>query len=338
MLEYFFRRLFVSAITLFIISLIVFTGLRLIPGDPARVLAGEDADDAGLEEIRERYGLNDPIPVQYLRWAGLVLRGDLGESIRTRISVSKTVLIKLPITLQLSFYSILIALVIDIPSGIFSALRKNSIWDYLLNGLSLSGLSIPNFWLGIMLILLFSVRLDILPASGFIPLFDDPIGNLTRMIMPAFVLAIGLMTILQPSLGTATIAIGLGAMPTFIRLTRGLVLSTREEDYVLGARAIGSSDLRIMGLYILPNIFSPILVQATVSIPGAIIAEAILSFLGLGVQPPHPSWGTMLNAAQQFLESAPWMSWWPGIAIFLLALAFNLAGDGLRDVLDPKDY
>ena len=155
---------------------------------------------------------------------------------------------------------------------------------------------------------------------------------------PFLILAIGLITILGPSLFNATLAIGLGATPTFIRLTRGLVLSTREEDYVQSARAIGAGDLRIMGRHILPNIFSPVLVQATVSIPAAIIAEAILSFLGLGVQPPQPSWGTMLNSAQQFLEQAPWMAWWPGAAIFLLALAFNLAGDGLRDALDPKDY
>ena len=155
---------------------------------------------------------------------------------------------------------------------------------------------------------------------------------------PFLILAIGLVTILGPSLTNATLAIGLGATPTYIRLTRGLVLATREEDYVQGARAIGAGDARVMRRHILPNIVSSILVQATVSIPTAIIAEAVLSFLGLGVQPPQPSWGTMLNAAQQFLETAPWMAWWPGLAIFVLALSFNLAGDGLRDVLDPRDY
>jgi peptide/nickel transport system permease protein len=155
---------------------------------------------------------------------------------------------------------------------------------------------------------------------------------------PFLILAIGLVTILGPSLTNATLAIGLGATPTYIRLTRGLVLSVREEDYVQGARALGAGDVRLMALHIVPNIFSVLLVQATVSVPTAIIAEAILSFLGLGVQPPAPSWGTMLNTAQQFLESAPWMAFWPGLAIFSLALSFNLAGDGLRDVLDPRDY
>jgi len=155
---------------------------------------------------------------------------------------------------------------------------------------------------------------------------------------PFLILAIGLVTIMGASLTNATIAIGLGATPTYIRLTRGLVLSATAADYVQSARGLGAGDARLMTRHILPNITSALLVQATVSIPVAIIAEAVLSFLGLGVQPPTPSWGTMLNTAQQFLDSAPWMAWWPGMAIFLLALSFNLAGDGLRDLLDPKDY
>jgi peptide/nickel transport system permease protein len=169
---------------------------------------------------------------------------------------------------------------------------------------------------------------------------DQVIMRLTDawLAFPFLILAIGLVTILGPSLTNATLAIGLGATPTYVRLTRGLVLSTKEEDYVQGARALGAGDLRVMARHILPNMASAILVQATVAIPTAIIAEAVLSFLGLGVQPPAPSWGTMLNAAQQFLEQAPWMAYWPGLAIFTLALSFNLAGDGLRDVLDPRDY
>ncbi|HET7343203.1 MAG TPA: ABC transporter permease [Methylomirabilota bacterium] len=169
---------------------------------------------------------------------------------------------------------------------------------------------------------------------------DQVIMRLTDawLAFPFLILAIGLVTILGPSLTNATLAIGLAATPTYIRLTRGLVLSTSEEDYVHGARALGAGDLRVMSRHIVPNIVSAIIVQATVAIPTAVIAEAVLSFLGLGVQPPTPSWGTMLNAAQQFLEQAPWMAYWPGLAIFLLALSFNLAGDGLRDLLDPRDY
>jgi peptide/nickel transport system permease protein len=169
---------------------------------------------------------------------------------------------------------------------------------------------------------------------------DQAVMRLTDawLSFPFLILAIGLVTILGPSLTNATLAIGLGATPTYIRLSRGLVLATREEDYVQGARAMGAGDLRVMARHVFPNIVSSILVQATVSIPAAIIAEAVLSFLGLGVQPPAPSWGTMLNTAQAFLETAPWMAWWPGLAIFVLALSFNLAGDGIRDVLDPRDY
>jgi peptide/nickel transport system permease protein len=182
------------------------------------------------------------------------------------------------------------------------------------------------------------------PAGLISGYYRGPVDQLIMRVtdawlsFPFLILAIGLVTILGPSLTNATLAIGLGATPTFTRLTRGLVLSTREEDYVQGARAVGAGDARVMARHILPNIASSVLVQATVSIPAAIIGEAILSFLGLGVQPPDPSWGTMLNAAQAFLETAPWMAWWPGLAIFLLTLSFNLAGDGLRDVLDPKDY
>jgi len=179
-----------------------------------------------------------------------------------------------------------------------------------------------------------------LSAGFYRGTLDQVIMRLTDawLAFPFLILAIGLVTILGPSLTNATLAIGLGATPTYIRLTRGLVLSTKEEDYVQGARALGAGDLRVMARHILPNVASAILVQATVAIPTAIIAEAVLSFLGLGVQPPAPSWGTMLNAAQQFLEQAPWMAYWPGLAIFTLALSFNLAGDGLRDILDPRDY
>jgi peptide/nickel transport system permease protein len=179
-----------------------------------------------------------------------------------------------------------------------------------------------------------------LVAGYYRGVFDQLLMRLTDawLSFPFLILAIGLVTILGPSLTNATVAIGVGATPTYIRLTRGLVLAAREHEFVQGARALGANDLRVMARHILPNITSSLLVQATVSIPGAIIAEAILSFLGLGVQPPQPSWGTMLNAAQQFLETAPWMAWWPGLAIFSLTLSFNLAGDGLRDWLDPKDY
>ncbi|MGO4573819.1 ABC transporter permease [Microvirga sp. 2TAF3] len=155
--------------------------------------------------------------------------------------------------------------------------------------------------------------------------------------IPFLIFAIALASFLGPSLSNAMIAIGLSAMPIFIRLTRGQVLSIKAEDYVEGARAIGLPDFWIILRYILPNVIPPILVQATLTVAGAIIAEASLSFLGLGQQPPNPSWGSMLNTAKNFMDQAPWMSFFPGIAIFLIVLGFNLLGDGLRDALDPRE-
>jgi ABC-type dipeptide/oligopeptide/nickel transport system permease subunit len=178
-------------------------------------------------------------------------------------------------------------------------------------------------------------------ASGFYRgLADGVVMRLTDawLSFPFLILAVGLTSILGASLFNATIAIGLGVTPAFIRLTRGQALGLREEEYVQSARAVGAGDARILLRHILPNLASVLIVQATIAIPRAIIAESVLSFLGLGAQPPQPSWGTMLNAAQPFLDQAPWMAWYPGLCIFAIALAFNLAGDGLRDALDPKEY
>jgi peptide/nickel transport system permease protein len=155
--------------------------------------------------------------------------------------------------------------------------------------------------------------------------------------MPFLIMAIALAAFLGPSLFNAMIAIGLSAMPLFVRLTRGQVLSVKTEDYVEGARSIGLGHYHIITRYILPNVFSPLLVQASLTIATAIIAEASLSFLGLGQQPPAPSWGSMLNVAKNFLSQAPWMAMWPGAAIFLVVIGFNLLGDGLRDSLDPRE-
>jgi peptide/nickel transport system permease protein len=168
---------------------------------------------------------------------------------------------------------------------------------------------------------------------------DQIISRITEafLAMPFLITAIALAAFLGPSLMNAMIAIGLSAMPVFIRLTRGQVLSVKNEDYVEGARSIGLRHYTIIKRYILPNVFAPILVQATLTIATAIIAEASLSFLGLGQQPPAPSWGSMLNVAKNYLSQAPWMAMWPGAAIFLVVIGFNLLGDGLRDALDPRE-
>jgi peptide/nickel transport system permease protein len=154
---------------------------------------------------------------------------------------------------------------------------------------------------------------------------------------PFLILAIALAAFLGPSLQNAMIAIGLTTTPIFVRLTRGQVMAVKVEDYVEAARAVGNPPVRIAVRHILPNILPALIVQATISIATAIIAEASLSFLGLGQQPPAPSWGSMLNTAQRFLNNAVWLAIWPGLAIFLAVLSFNLLGDGLRDALDPKE-
>jgi peptide/nickel transport system permease protein len=167
---------------------------------------------------------------------------------------------------------------------------------------------------------------------------DSLISRFTdaMLAIPFLILAIALAAFLGPSLGNVMVAIGITATPIFIRLTRGQVLTTKVEDYIEAARALGNPPLRVALRHVFPNIVPPLLVQATLAIAAAIIAEASLAFLGLGQQPPAPSWGSMLNTSQRFFENAPWMALWPGAAIFVTVLAFNLFGDGLRDALDPK--
>ena len=167
---------------------------------------------------------------------------------------------------------------------------------------------------------------------------DALISRITDAMLacPFLILAIALAAFLGPSLTNAMIAIGISATPIFIRLTRAQVLAAKSEDYVEAARALGNPHLRIALRHIFPNIVAPLIVQATLAIAAAVIAEASLSFLGLGQQPPAPSWGSMLNTARNYVDQAPWMAIWPGVSIFLLVLSFNLLGDGLRDALDPR--
>jgi len=167
---------------------------------------------------------------------------------------------------------------------------------------------------------------------------DMLISRMTDALLacPFLILAIALAAFLGPSLSNAMIAIGVSATPVFVRLTRGTTLAVKAEDFILAARAIGNPPWRIALRHVLPNIVPPLLVQATLAIAAAVIAEASLSFLGLGQQPPQPSWGSMLNTAKNYIDNSPWMAIWPGLSIFVLVLSFNLVGDGLRDALDPR--
>ncbi|HEX7927784.1 MAG TPA: ABC transporter permease, partial [bacterium] len=267
MAEFLTRRLLISAVVLGLVSVMVFGALRLLPGDPARVMAGVDADDSGLDAIREKYGLNDPLAVQYFRWITLALKGDLGESIRTRVPVAATVAQKLPITIELACLSLFIAVAIAIPMGVLSAVRKNSVWDYVANGVSLSGVSIPNFWLGILLILLFSVYLGWLPASGFTPFWTDPLRNLVQMLMPATVL-------------------GTRAAAVLMRQTRNAVIEALSSDYVRTAYAKGLAERPVVLRHALRNSLIPVVtvmgLLAGELIGGAVVTELIFVVPGFG--------------------------------------------------------
>ncbi|HWT84091.1 MAG TPA: ABC transporter permease [Candidatus Methylomirabilis sp.] len=267
MFDFLIQRVAISILTLLLITLIVFAGVRMIPGDPARVMAGTDADEAGLQEIRAKYGLNDPVPLQYFRWLRLALQGDLGESIRTREPVVKTVAMKLPITIQLACFSLIIAIGISIPAGVFSALRRNTVWDLLANAVSLCGVSIPTFWLGIMLILLLSVRLHLLPASGFVPFLQDPMANLQRMLMPAFVLGGALAAVLM-------------------RQTRNSMIEVMTANYIRTAYSKGLAEGVVVLRHALRNGLIPIVtilgLQMGALMGGAVVTEQIFVVPGFG--------------------------------------------------------
>ena len=188
MLAFLARRALIAIPTIVLISVFVFALQKLLPGDPVLAMAGEERDPETLAYLREKYRLNDPIPVQYLTWIGGALRGDLGVSLRTGQPVLELIAQKLPVTIQLSAMALAVALVIGIPAGVLSAYRKGTWVDWVANVVALSGLSVPNFWLGIMLILLVSVRLGWLPASGYAPFWEDPVRSVQTMAMPAVVL------------------------------------------------------------------------------------------------------------------------------------------------------
>jgi peptide/nickel transport system permease protein len=241
--------------------------VRALPGDPALALAGESRDPAALAAIRDKYGLDEPIPVQYVTWLSHVVRGDFGESSKSGLPVAKTIRDRLPVTLELALLSLVIALALGIPAGILAAARPGSAYDYGGSALALVGLSVPHFWLGLMLILIVSVELGLLPASGYVPFFDDPIGNLERMIMPALVL------------GTSVAAI-------VMRQMRSAMLDSLGADYVRTARAKGLSERHVVVGHAMRNslltVVTVVGLQLGALISGAVITEQIFVIPGFG--------------------------------------------------------
>ncbi|HYI71118.1 MAG TPA: ABC transporter permease [Skermanella sp.] len=267
MLAFMARRLAVSIPTLLLISLLVFSLQLLLPGDPALAIAGDERTPEMLAFIREKYHLNDPIVVQYWYWLTGVLSGDMGISIRSQMPVTELILTKLPVTLQLGIMAMIIALAIGIPAGIISAVRKGSGWDVGANVVALSGISIPNFWLGIMLIMLVSVQWGLLPASGYTSPLEDPVRNIQTMIMPAFVLGTGIAAIMM-------------------RHTRSSMLSALQADYVRTARAKGLAERVVVLRHAFRNALIPVVTLGTLQLgellSGAVLTEQIFTIPGFG--------------------------------------------------------
>ena len=267
MLAYIVRRVAIIVPTLVFVSILIFGLQQLLPGDPAKVLAGEDQDPTVVAHLREKMHLDKPLPVQYVYWLGGVVRGDLGESLRIQKPVTALIAEKLPVTIELALLAIVIALVIGIPAGIVSAIAKGTWWDYAANAVALWGLSTPNFWLGIMMILLFSVQLGWLPASGFVSPFVDLKANLAAMIMPAFVL------------GNAIAAV-------LMRHTRSAMLQVMSSDYVRTARAKGLDERVVILKHGLRNALTPIITLGALELgtllSGAVLTEQVFSIPGFG--------------------------------------------------------
>jgi peptide/nickel transport system permease protein len=267
MLMFILRRLLSAIPTLILVSLFVFTLQKLLPGDPVLAMAGEERDPAVMEYLREKYRLNDPVPLQYVNWLGNVLTGDFGISMRTDQPVTTLLASKLPVTLELAVLALLIALLIGIPTGIVSAVRKGTAVDYGANIVALSGISIPHFWLGILLIMVFAVKLQWLPASGFVTLGEDLGQNLKTLILPAFVLGAGLSGILM-------------------RHTRSAMLEVLRTDYVRTARAKGLFPHTVILKHALRNALMPIVTLTTLLfgelLGGAVLTEQVFSVPGFG--------------------------------------------------------
>jgi peptide/nickel transport system permease protein len=253
--------------TLLLVSVFIFALQKLLPGDPIMMLAGEDRDPEVIAFLREKYHLNDPVIYQYIYWIGDVLRGDFGISLRTNQPVLELIKEKLPVTIQLAVMAMIIAFLVGIPTGIISAVKKGTVIDYLANFVALSGLSVPNFWLGIMLILLVSVNLGWLPASGYQPLFEDPVKSLQTMIMPAFVL-------------------GTGLAATLMRHTRSAMLGVLKADYVRTARAKGLFERTVIIKHAFRNALLPIVTLSALLfgelLAGAVLTEQIFTIPGFG--------------------------------------------------------
>ena len=267
MIGYLLKRLATIVPTLIFVSMLIFGLQQLLPGDPAKILAGEEQDPNVIAYLHHRLHLDEPLPLRYGHWIAGVLRGDLGESVRSQEPVARLVAQKLPVTIELAVLAFAIALAIGIPAGIVSAVGRGRVWDLLANGFALWGISTPNFWLGILMILLFSVQLGWLPASGYVSPFEDLRANLAAMIMPAFVL------------GNAIAAV-------LMRHTRSAMLQVLSADYVRTARAKGLREPAVVLRHALRNALTPVITLGALELgtllSGAVLTEQVFTIPGFG--------------------------------------------------------
>ena len=304
------QRIRASLIAIFLASVLVFIGVRALPGDPAVALAGEERDPQAIAEVREKYGLDQPIPVQYWNWITLAAQGDLGRSIRTGIPVSDLIFTRIPITVQLAVMSMAVAVLVGIPTGVLAAVRRGRPADYVSNAVGLAGLSIPNFWLGLMLILLFAITWRVLPASGYAPIGADPVESLRRMLMPAVVLGTSISAILM-------------------RQMRSSMMESMSADYVRTARAKGLREHSVIVGHAVRNSLITVVtilgLQLGGLISGAAVTERIFTIPGFGA----------LSVDAVFTRDYPVIQ---GVVLIAAVgyIVINLVVDLLYSLLNPR--
>ncbi len=304
------RRLLLTIPVLFLVSVIVFSLINMIPGDPALVMIGGEAGTEAVEALRKQMGLDRPIAVRYLFWLGRLVRGDLGKSVRDGRPVLDVLLLKLPVTIELAAVALTVAWAIAIPAGVIAAWKRRSVLDYTATTVALAGISIPNFWLGIMLIYLFAVNLRWLPPSGYIEPWIDPARNIKLMIMPATVL------------GTALAAL-------VMRLLRSSMLEVLGTEFIRTAHAKGLSDRMVIVGHALKNAMIPVAtvmgLQLGGLLGGAVITETIFAVPGIGG----------LAVQSIFTRDYPMVQ---GVVLFsAVAIVFvNFTVDVLYSFLDPR--
>jgi peptide/nickel transport system permease protein len=443
MLRYALTRLAMAAFSLLLVGAVVFLLIRSIPGDPALLMLGDSAEPAQLADLRRQLGLDRPLPVQFAYWLGEMATGDLGQSLISREPVLGLLWDRFSVTATIVLSAVALAALIAVPAGMLAAWRQNRWQDLAVVGVSTALLSIPSFWLGMMLLLLFGIVLQWVPVVGYVPFNENAaqalkvlalpvatlvlveLGTLARMArastldvlqleyiaharakgpsaahwlgtddlgrdvlsralagaassvtvsvvtvliavllgavlgtlsgflrgwfdqvamtfndvllaFPGLLFALAIMATFGPSRWGVIFALALAFLPSVVRVVRGTVLSLREKEFIDASRVMGNSPLYTLWRHVLPGCIPPLTVLTTAMFGWVLLSESALSFLGLGVPPPAPTWGGMLSDSRAHIDQAPWLAIFPGLCISLALLGVNLFGDAMRDWADPR--